>query len=208
MLELIFFYIFGGLAVAGALGVVLSKNPMHSVMFLIFSFFNTAGIFFLLDAELIGILQILIYVGAVMVLFMFVIMMLEVSFSQIREGFLQYLPYGFVIALILFVEIIAASSSGVFTAANMPDPGHAGAAVNNTAEIGKILYTKYLLGFEIAAIILLVALVGAIVLTLRARKDAKYQRIGEQVKTKKSERLEIIKGLGTSVSAQNTENNA
>ena len=189
MLETAFFYLFGGLAVVAALGVILSKNTMYSVMWLILCFFNASGLFFLLDAEFLGIILILIYVGAVMVLFMFVVMMLEVNEVIKREGWLQYLPVGGMIALILFIELVAASSSGLFGSAEMATAAHLGGDINNTVEIGKILYTEYLLGFEIAAIILLVALVGAIVLTLRERKDAKYQNISKQVNVRKEDRL-------------------
>ncbi|MFQ5355151.1 MAG: NADH-quinone oxidoreductase subunit J [Mariprofundaceae bacterium] len=192
MLETVFFYLFGGLMVVGALAVVGSRNTMYSVMFLIFCFFNAAGLFFLLDAEFVGIILILIYVGAVMVLFMFVIMMLEINFSQIKEGFLQYLPTGAVIAVILLAEMVAAASSGVFSVEKLGEVKHLPQEVNNTVEIGKLLYTKYILGFEIAAIILLVALVGAIVLTLRARSGAKYQQIGRQVKVRKEDRLRKV----------------
>lgn len=193
MLEVAFFYLFAGLAIIAGLGVVLARNTMHSVMFLIFCFFNSAGLFFLLDAEFLGIILILIYVGAVMVLFMFVIMMLEVNRAKVREGFLQYLPMGGVIALILLVELIASVTTGVFGSKAMQQAEHLGRDVNNTVEIGKELYTKYLLGFEVAALILLVALVGAIVLTLRARKDAKYQNISAQINTRKEDRLRKVK---------------
>ncbi len=193
MLEAGFFYLFAAMSVIGGMGVVLARNTMHSVMFLIFCFFNTAGLFFLLDAEFLGIILILIYVGAVMVLFMFVIMMLEVNKAKLKEGFLQYLPVGGVIALILLIELIAASSSGVFNTETIAAVGHFGKDVNNTVEIGKVLYTQYLLGFEIAAIILLVALVGAIVLTLRTRKDAKYQNISKQVNVRKEDRLRKVR---------------
>ena len=189
MLETAFFYLFGGLAVFAGLGVILSSNTMHSVMWLILCFFNASGLFFLLDAEFLGIILILIYVGAVMVLFMFVVMMLEVNESSKREGWLQYLPVGGMIAIILFIELVAASTSGVFSSDKMAMAAHMGAEVNNTVEIGKELYTRYLLGFEIAAIILLVALIGSIVLTLRERKDAKYQNISKQVNVRKEDRL-------------------
>ncbi|PCI42009.1 MAG: NADH:ubiquinone oxidoreductase subunit J [Proteobacteria bacterium] len=193
MLEAGFFYLFAAMSIIGGMGVVLARNTMHSVMFLIFCFFNTAGLFFLLDAEFLGIILILIYVGAVMVLFMFVIMMLEVNQAKLKEGFLQYLPVGGMIALILLIEFIGASSSGVFNTETIAAVGHFGKEVNNTVEIGKILYTQYLLGFEIAAIILLVALVGAIVLTLRTRKDAKYQNISKQVNVRKEDRLRKVR---------------
>ncbi len=192
MLETAFFYLFGGLAVIAALGVVLSRNTVHSVMFLIFCFFNASGLFFMLDAEFLGIVLILIYVGAVMVMFMFVVMMLEVNFARLREGFLQYLPLGGMIAVILLIELIAAGSSGVFSTDAIRGVGHLGQDVNNTVEIGKLLYTKYLLGFEVAAIILLVALIGAVVLTLRARRDAKYQVISHQVKVRPEDRLRKV----------------
>jgi len=193
MLESVFFYMFGGLAIISAMGVVLARNTMHSVMFLIFCFFNAAGLFLMLDAEFLGIIMILIYVGAVMVLFMFVIMMLEINTARLREGFLQYLPTGALIALVLLIEFVGASRSGVFSQGAKAAAEHFGREVNNTVEIGKILYTKYLLGFEIAAIILLVALVGAIVLTLRTRKDAKYQNISAQVNVRKEDRLRKVR---------------
>jgi len=182
MLESAFFWLFGGLAVAASLGVILSRNTMHSVMWLILCFFNAAGLFFLLDAEFLGIILILIYV----------VMMLEVNEAVKREGWLQYLPVGGMIAVILFIELVAASTSGLFGSEQMAMAAHMGADVNNTVEIGKELYTRYLLGFEIAAIILLVALIGAIVLTLRERKDAKYQNISKQVHVRKEDRLRKV----------------
>jgi NADH-quinone oxidoreductase subunit J len=191
MLESGFFYLFATMAVIGGLGVVLARNTVHSVMFLIFCFFNAAGLFFMLDAEFIGIVLILVYVGAVMVLFMFVVMMLEVNAVKMKEGFLLYLPVGGVIALVLFIELIAAATSGVFTV--QPAAGHMLQEVNNTVEIGKILYTKYLLGFEVAALILLVALVGAVVLTIRSRKDAKYQNISAQVNVRREDRMRKVR---------------
>ncbi|HXH71279.1 MAG TPA: NADH-quinone oxidoreductase subunit J [Mariprofundaceae bacterium] len=193
MLETAFFYTFGGLAVLGGMGVVLARNTMHSVMSLIFSFFNAAGLFFMLDAEFLGVILILIYVGAVMVLFMFVIMMLEVNTAKLREGFLQYLPTGGLVAAILLIEFVAAANSGVFASDAMTTAAHLGKEVNNTKEIGQILYTQYLLGFEIAAVILLVALVGAVVLTLRTRKDAKYQNISAQVKVRREDRVRMVR---------------
>ena len=193
MLETAFFNLFAGLAIISAIGVVLARNTMHSVMFLIFCFFNASGLFFLLDAEFLGIILILIYVGAVMVLFMFVVMMLEINVAKVREGFLHYLPLGGMIAIILLIEFIAAASSGVFSSGPKATAQHMPQSINNTEEIGQLLYTKYLLGFEIAAIILLVALIGSIVLTLRARKDAKYQDMSAQVKARKADRLRKVR---------------
>ncbi|RMH61622.1 MAG: NADH-quinone oxidoreductase subunit J [Zetaproteobacteria bacterium] len=193
MLESAFFYMFGGLAVLAAMGVVLARNTMHSVMFLIFCFFNASGLFFMLDAEFLGVILILVYVGAVMVLFMFVIMMLEINTAVLREGFTRYLPIGALVAGVLLIEFIAAAHSGIFTDGVRATAEHLGRDVNNTVEIGKILYTKYLLGFEIAALVLLAALVGAIVLTIRSRKDAKYQNISAQVRVRKEDRLRKVR---------------
>ncbi len=193
MLETAFFNLFGGLSILAGMGVVFSRNTMHSVMFLIFCFFNAAGLFFMLDAEFLGIILILIYVGAVMVLFMFVIMMLEVNVAKLKEGVLQYLPLGGMIAVLLLIEFIAASSSGVFSQGMKTAAEHLGRNINNTEQIGLVLYTKYLLGFEIAAIILLVGLVGAIVLVIRERKDAKYQNISAQVNVRREDRVRKVK---------------
>ena len=193
MVETLFFDLFGGLAILGAMLVVLSRNPMHSVIWLIFCFFNAAGLFFLLDAEFLGIITILIYVGAVMVLFIFVIMMIEVNVARLREGFLRHLPLGGAIAIVLLIEMAAAGFSGIFGPEHLGAAPHLGREVNNTVEIGKELYTRYLLGFEVAAVILLAALVGAVVLTLRSRKDARYQEISAQIRVKKSDRLRKVR---------------
>jgi NADH-quinone oxidoreductase subunit J len=193
MIEAFFFYIFGAMTLVAGAGVVVARNTMFSVMWLIFCFFNASALFFMLDAEFLGIILILVYVGAVMVLFMFVVMMLEVNKAKLREGFLQYLPTGGMIALILLAEFIGAAFSGVFNNDTIAAVGHLGKEVNNTVEIGKVLYTQYLLSFEIAAIILLVALVGAVVLTLRTRDDVKYQNISRQVNVRKEDRMKTVK---------------
>jgi NADH-quinone oxidoreductase subunit J len=193
MLESVFFNLFAGLSIVSGMGVVLSRNTMHSVMFLIFCFFNAAGLFFLLDAEFLGIILILIYVGAVMVLFMFVIMMLEVKVDSVKDNIRQYLSVGGIVAVLLLMEFIAASSSGVFVHGDSATAAHMAQQVNNTEQIGLILYTKYLLGFEIAAIILLVSLIGAVVLTIRKRRDAKYQNISSQVKVRREDRVRKVR---------------
>lgn len=193
MLETAFFNLFAGLAIVAGAGVVMARNTMHSVLFLVFCFFNAAGLFFLLDAEFLGIILILIYVGAVMVLFMFVVMMLEINVAKMREGFLHYLPLGGMIAVVLLIEFVGAASSGVFSEGDKATAGHMSQSVNNTEQIGQLLYTRYLLGFEVAAIILLVALIGSIVLTLRARKDAKYQNISAQVRVRREDRVRMVR---------------
>jgi len=193
MLESAFFNLFAGLCVLSALGVVTARNTMHSVMFLVFCFFNAAGLFFLLDAEFLGVILILVYVGAVMVLFMFVIMMLEQKKDELKSTVRQYLSLGGVIAVLLLMEFVAAASSGVFVHGAHATAAHLGQQINNTEQIGQVLYTKYLLGFEIAAIILLVALIGAVVLTIRKRKDAKYQNISAQVKVRREDRVRKVR---------------
>jgi len=193
MLESAFFNLFAGLSILSGLGVVLARNTMHSVMFLVFCFFNAAGLFFLLDAEFLGVILILIYVGAVMVLFMFVIMMLEAKVDNLKDNMRQYLSVGGLVAVLLLVEFVAASSSGVFSHGVKASAVHMGQQINNIEQIGQILYTKYLLGFEIAAIILLVALVGSVVLTIRTRKDAKYQNISAQVKVRREDRVRKVR---------------
>jgi len=193
MLESAFFNLFAGLSILSGLGVVLSRNTMHSVMFLVFCFFNAAGLFFLLDAEFLGVILILIYVGAVMVLFMFVIMMLEVKKDELKSNMKQFLSLGGLIAVLLLAEFVAASSSGVFVHGAHATAAHMGQQVNNIEEIGQVLYTKYLLGFEIAAIILLVALIGSIVLTIRKRRDAKYQNISAQVNVQREDRVRKVR---------------
>ena len=183
MLETAFFYMFGGMSVLSGMGVVLARNTMHSVMFLIFCFFNASGLFFLLDAEFLGIILILLYVGAVMVLFMFVIMMLEVNAAKLREGFLQYLPLGALIGLIVLVEL-AVLFWGISIS---PELAKAGAepipkpsVMQNTAAIGAVIYTKYIYLFQAAGMILFIAMIGAIVLTLRKRPGVKRQNIMHQ----------------------------
>ncbi|MDQ6961405.1 MAG: NADH-quinone oxidoreductase subunit J [Mariprofundaceae bacterium] len=207
-MESLFFFIFSGLAILSAGFVVLSKNAIHSVVALIFCFFNASALFLMLGAEFLAIILILIYVGAVMVLFMFVLMMMEVNFEKLREGFMQYLPLGLMISLILLMEFAAAAASNIFVAVThktdpktgefildevtkniIPKAEPLTAQVNNAAEIGKVLYTQYMFAFEVAALILLVALIGAVVLTLRTRKDVKYQSIPKQVRASKADRL-------------------
>ena len=194
MATVFFFYLFAIVAIASAMLVITSRNPVHSVLFLILCFFNAAGLFILLGAEFLAMILVVVYVGAVAVLFLFVVMMLDVDFSELREGMLNYLPIGGVIGLILLVELVLLGS----TIAISPDMiSHASAPsvgdVSNTKALGEILYTKYVFFFQTAGLILLVAMVGAIVLTLRHRIGIKRQNVAAQVARGPATAIEIKK---------------
>jgi NADH-quinone oxidoreductase subunit J len=188
------FWLFSLVAVASGVMVIAARNPVHSVLFLILAFFNGAGLFVLMGAEFLALILVIVYVGAVAVLFLFVIMMLDINFVELRQGFLQYLPIGALIGLVLFVELIFVFgawevASNVTTAIAAP----ASAQVTNTAALGDILYTRYIYAFQAAGMILLVAMIGAIVLTLRPRQDVRRQKIAEQVARKREATLELVK---------------
>jgi NADH-quinone oxidoreductase subunit J len=177
-----FFYLFSLAAIASAVLVITARNPVHSVLFLILCFFNAAGLFILLGAEFLAMILVVVYVGAVAVLFLFVVMMLDVDFVELREGFLDYLPIGGVIGLILLVEMILLV--GTWTIApdliahtSTPTLGD----ISNTQAIGQVLYTKYVFFFQMAGLILLIAMIGAIVLTMRHKPNVKRQVIADQV---------------------------
>tara|TARA_A100001037_G_scaffold56838_1_gene49153 strand:+ start:1856 stop:2413 length:558 start_codon:yes stop_codon:yes gene_type:complete len=174
--------------------VISARNPVHSVLFLILAFFNAAGLFVLLGAEFIAMILVVVYVGAVAVLFLFVVMMLDISFSELRQGFLQYLPIGAVVGIVLLAELLMIVGSWVFSPANssfklnpIPDL----TKVTNTEAIGRILYTDYIYLFQGAGMVLLVAMVGAIVLTLRSRPGVKKQSISEQINRPTKDSIEI-----------------
>ncbi len=184
ILPALFFYMFSGVCIACAFMVIASKNPVHSVLFLILTFFNAAGLFLLLGAEFLAMILVVVYVGAVAVLFLFVVMMLDIDFAELREGILQYAPFGMVVGLILFTELalvvgawgLAPEITQVIAA---PAPS-AAAQVSNTEALGQILYTRYIYFFQMAGLVLLVAMIGAIVLTLRHKEGVKRQNISEQ----------------------------
>lgn len=180
-LPAVFFYLFSTVCVASAVMVIASRNPVHSVLFLILAFVNAAGLFLLIGAEFLAMLLIVVYVGAVAVLFLFVIMMLDVDFAELRQGFLEYLPVGLLIGFIFMAELLLVAGGwivnpSVSKAILAPIP----ADVTNTEALGLVLYTKYIHYFQLAAMILLVAMIGAIVLTLRHRPDIKRQDINAQ----------------------------
>ncbi len=177
-----FFYLFAFAAIASAVLVITARNPVHSVLFLILCFFNAAGLFVLLGAEFLAMILVVVYVGAVAVLFLFVVMMLDVDFVELREGFLDYLPIGGVIGLILLVEMILLVGTWTIAPeliANTSAP--AVGDISNTQAIGQVLYTKYVFFFQMAGLILLIAMIGAIVLTMRHKPNVKRQVIADQV---------------------------
>jgi NADH-quinone oxidoreductase subunit J len=191
-----FFYLFAAFAVASAVMVITSRNPVHSVLYLILCFFNGAGLFILLGAEFLAMILVVVYVGAVMVLFLFVVMMLDIDFAELRQGMLNYLPVGGTIGLILLVELILALGTWVVS----PEAGRAIAApvppidtLSNTEALGRILYTKYVYFFQAAGMVLLVAMIGAIVLTLRHKEGVKRQNIAAQVARRPASAIEIRK---------------
>jgi NADH-quinone oxidoreductase subunit J len=191
-----FFYVFAAIAVASAVMVITSRNSVHSVLYLILCFFNGAGLFILLGAEFLAMILVVVYVGAVMVLFLFVVMMLDIDFVQMRQGMLNYLPVGGTIGLILLVELILALGTWVVS----PEAGRVAAApipsldaLSNTEALGHILYTKFVYFFQAAGMVLLVAMIGAIVLTLRHKEGVKRQNISAQVARRPATAIEIRK---------------
>ncbi|MCP5412612.1 MAG: NADH-quinone oxidoreductase subunit J [Alphaproteobacteria bacterium] len=181
MFEAIAFYFFSAILIACATMVIAARNPVHSVLFLILAFFNAAGLFVLLGAEFLAMILIVVYVGAVAVLFLFVVMMLDVDFAELKRGALQYLPFGALIGLILVAELAMAGSAWVLGPATAAAKAHATPeGITNTAALGHILYTDYVYYFQIAGLVLLVAMIGAIVLTLRHRPGVRRQVISVQ----------------------------
>ena len=190
------FYVFGANMLVAAALVVLVRNPVHAALYLVLAFFTAAGLWILLYAEFLAITLVLVYVGAVMVLFLFVVMMLDINLDVLREGFWRHLPLG------LFVGVLMVLEMGLLIVRGAAEGGPAGVApppgYSNTKALGQVLYTDYVFPFEIAAVILLVAMVAAIALTLRSRKETKYQDPGVQLSAHPEGRLKIVKGTGPS----------
>lgn len=190
------FYLFSALLIVAALGVITARNPVHSALLLVLSFFSCAAIWLLLEAEFLAIVLVLVYVGAVMVLFLFVVMMLDINIEEMRKGFVSYLPVGALVALILAAQmiwVVGPVGPDVLSDESLNQAVRHASDYSNTKELGRVLYTEYVLPFEIASVILLVAIVAAIVLTLRRRPKTKYQTPGKQVKVKREDRLRIVK---------------
>jgi len=193
MVAALFFYLFSALAVASAVMVISSRNPVHSVLFLILCFFNAAGLFILLGAEFLAMILVVVYVGAVAVLFLFVVMMLDVDFVELRQGMLNYLPVGATIGLIVLVELALVLGSWAIDPGSVRTDAPAPADITNTEALGRILYTDFIYYFQAASLILLVAMIGAIVLTLRHKEGVKRQNIADQVARGPATAVEIVK---------------
>jgi NADH-quinone oxidoreductase subunit J len=188
--QLFVFFLFSAVTLFSAVAVVTVRNPIYSALFLILAFFSSAATWVLLEAEFLGVVLVLVYVGAVMVLFLFVIMMLDVQIDTLREGFIRYLPVGLMVAIAMAVELILVMKSGVFSR-DIPEP--APLSVSNTESLGEVLYTEYVFPFEIAAVILVVAIIAAIVLTHRRRTGVKKQDPSKQVRVRREDRVRLVK---------------
>jgi len=189
------FWLFASVTVASGVLVISARNPVHSVLWLILAFFSSAGLFVLMGAEFLAMLLIIVYVGAVAVLFLFVVMMLDINFVELRQGFLQYLPYGAIIGVILLVELVTLGAAWQFggdVTANAAAPTPQISETSNIEALGQIIYTDYIYAFQIAGMILLVAMIGAIVLTLRTRPGVRRQNIAAQVARKPEEAFELV----------------
>ncbi len=187
---LLLFYWFGAVLIFASAMVVLVRNPVHAALFLVLAFFTAAALWMLLSAEFLAITLVLVYVGAVMVLFLFVVMMLDINIDLLREGFWKHLPVASLVGFLLASEMVALIYRGT---SGIPTPASAPAGYSNTKELGRVLYTDYVFPFEIAAVILLVAIVAAIAITLRTRKETKYQNPRTQLEARPSERLRMVK---------------
>ena len=189
--QAVVFYVFAAILLFAAIRVITTRNPVHAALFLVLAFGTTSGLWMLLEAEFLAIALILVYVGAVMVLFLFVVMMLDINIDRLREGYWDYLVPGLTVAGIMVLEmatVLVGRHAGLLLAAPPPKP----AEYSNTKELGRLLYTGYVFPFEIAAVILLVAIVAAIALTLRRRKDTKYQAPASQVSVRREARVRLV----------------
>ena len=191
-LELVF-YVFAAILIVSSLLVVTVRNPVRAALFLVLAFFSAACLWLTLEAEFLAITLVLVYVGAVMVLFLFVIMMLDIDIAQMRAGFANYLPLGLIVALVMAGELILVMLSGEFGTTELPRPAGQAVDYSNTEALGRLVYTEYVFAFEVAAVILLVAIIAAISLTLRRRPETRYQAPEKQVQVRKEDRIRIVK---------------
>ncbi len=194
IIQALAFYLFAAVTVAAGVMVVSARNPVHSVLFLILAFFNSAGLFVLMGAEFLAMILVVVYVGAVAVLFLFVVMMLDINVSRLREGFLQYLPLGGMIGLILLVELVMVGGAWIVSpeaSTAVMHPAAPAGDLHNTRALGGLIYTDYIYLFQAAGLVLLVAMIGAIVLTLRQREGVRRQSIAKQTSRTRAESVEI-----------------
>jgi len=190
--EQIIFYIFAALTLASALMVITAKNPIQAALSLVLTFFLSAGIWLILEAEFLAISLVLVYVGAVMVLFLFVVMMLDISIAQLRAGFIRYLPVGLLVAVLMAVLLVMAVGPAHFGLEQFAEPTRHAADYSNVRELGRVLYTVYVYPFEIASVILLVAIIAAIALTHRRRPETKRQDPAEQIAVNRADRMRVV----------------
>jgi NADH-quinone oxidoreductase subunit J len=196
LLQALAFYVFAAITVAAGAMVVVSRNPVYSVLFLILAFFNAAALFVLIGAEFIAMILVIVYVGAVAVLFLFVVMMLDINLTELREGFLKYFPVGALIGVVLFAEMLLGLGivgAGSTTITGLNAQGAQVLAIDNTRAIGRVLYTQYFYLFQVAGVVLLVAMIGAIVLTLRTRPGVRRQKVGDQINRTKEQAMTVVK---------------
>jgi len=196
IIQALAFYVFAFVAIVAGVMVISSRNPVHSVLFLILAFFNAAALFVLLGAEFLAMILVVVYVGAVAVLFLFVVMMLDINFTELRRGFLQYLPIGALIGIVLLAELVFVFGGWIVSpeaAAISAAPTPAIAEITNTHALGRLVYTQYIYLFQAAGLILLVAMMGAIVLTLRHREGVRRQKIADQLARHREDSIEVVK---------------
>jgi NADH-quinone oxidoreductase subunit J len=191
--EKLVFYTFAAIMVYAATRVITVRNPVHAALHLVLAFFTCSALWLLLEAEFLAITLVLVYVGAVMVLFLFVVMMLDINVAPVKEGFIKYLPVGLTVAGLMIIEMYLVVRTKYFNAENMPAPTPRGADYSNTRELGSVLYTDYVYPFEIASVILLVAIIAAIALTMRKRPETRSQDPAQQVKVRREDRVRIVK---------------
>ena len=189
----VIFYFFGAVLVFAAAMVITIRNPVKCALFLVLAFFSAAGLWLMLEAEFLAITLVLVYVGAVMVLFLFVVMMLDINLLRLREGFGEYLPIGGLVAVLMVIEMAIVLGPEHFGLDKMPAPAPHAADYSNTRELGRLLYTVYVYPFEIAALILLVAIIAAIALTMRRRPETKYQNPAQQIQVQRKDRVRLVK---------------
>ena len=192
-LAALFFYLFAAVTVASAFMVIAARNPVHAVLFLILAFVNAAGLFLLLGAEFLAMILVVVYVGAVAVLFLFVVMMLDVDFAELKQGFLQYLPLGALIGVVVLIELALVVGAWTFAPDHVGRAASATPQISNTAALGRVLYTQYVYFFQAAGMILLTAMIGAITLTLRHKAGVKRQDVAHQVARTRETAIEVVK---------------